>query len=110
MLDDPLHDYGMMGLANACRGRVLVAGLGLGLVIHYLLKNKHVEEITVIEKNPSIIQYLLKYISRDNINIMLDDVYTYAFTYLKNFRSDPTRYDGYDCGIIDLLYGVVRLH
>ena len=42
MVDDPLHWIGMQDLAKAMKGKVLIAGLGLGLVLHALRDNKEV--------------------------------------------------------------------
>ncbi|MBU0778149.1 hypothetical protein KKF82_07810, partial [Patescibacteria group bacterium] len=36
MVDDPLQWYGMQDLARHCKGKVLIGGLGLGLILHAL--------------------------------------------------------------------------
>ncbi len=56
MTDDPLHNEGMKALAEKSRGRVLVAGLGLGLVTDALLKNPEVESVTTVERNEQVIE------------------------------------------------------
>lgn len=55
MVDDPLHQWGMEDLAKNSHGKVLVGGLGLGLIAHELAKNPRVEDIVVVEKNPDVI-------------------------------------------------------
>jgi len=63
MVDDPLHWYGMGGLAEACRGNVLVVGLGLGLIIHWLAaKNPAVTGVTVMERNPDVVRLVRRYL------------------------------------------------
>ena len=55
MVDDPLHWYGMQELAKHSKGKVLVGGLGLGLIIHALQKNPKVSRIDVLEINQDVI-------------------------------------------------------
>lgn len=62
MVDDPLHWIGMQELAKNCKGKVLIAGLGLGLILHALVVNKEVTEIHVVEIDEDVIDVM-----RDNI-------------------------------------------
>jgi predicted methyltransferase len=55
MVDDPPHWWSMQGYARNSSGKVLVAGLGLGLVIGELLKNVDVSSVTVVEHNKDVI-------------------------------------------------------
>lgn len=80
MLDDPLHVYGMKALAKNAVGEVLVAGLGLGIVIHELVKNDNVTSIVVVERNVDVINLISKYLPDDDridvVNIDFHDVPT----------------------------------
>ncbi len=58
MVDDPPHFWSMQDYARNSIGRVLVAGLGLGLVAHELLNNIDVDSITIIEKNKDVIDLI----------------------------------------------------
>ena len=58
MVDDPPHFWSMQDYARNSIGRVLVAGLGLGLVTHELLDNVDIDSITVIEKNKDVIDLI----------------------------------------------------
>ena len=64
MVDDPPHWWSMQDYARNSTGRVLIAGLGLGLVTHELLDMKaakvavDVDSITVIEKNKDVIDLI----------------------------------------------------
>lgn len=58
MVDDPPHFWSMQDYARNSIGRVLVAGLGLGLVTHELLNNIDIDSITVIEKNRDVIDLI----------------------------------------------------
>lgn len=55
MVDDPPHFWSMQNYAKNSSGRVLVAGLGLGLVTGELLNSVDVDSITVVEKNKDVI-------------------------------------------------------
>lgn len=43
-------------LLNTARGHVLVAGLGLGMLVHALLERPDIDSVTVLEVNPLVIQ------------------------------------------------------
>lgn len=55
MVDDPPHWWSMKNYAENSSGRVLVAGLGLGLVTGELLNNVDVDSVTVVEHNKDVI-------------------------------------------------------
>jgi len=77
MVDDPLHFIGMKLLAEASEGKVLTAGLGLGLYTIFLQENPLVESITVIEKNENVKELIepmiSKYIKKPT-KIVIDDI------------------------------------
>lgn len=56
MVDDPLHWIGMQDLAKHCKGKVITAGLGLGLIVHALAGNPAVKSITVVEREADVIE------------------------------------------------------
>jgi hypothetical protein len=58
MVDDPPHFWSMQDYARNSIGRVLVAGLGLGLVAHELLDNIDIDSITVVERNKDVIDLI----------------------------------------------------
>ena len=96
MVDDPLHWYGMQDLAKAARGRVLVAGLGLGLVIHALEDNESVTNIDVVEINMDVINLITPLIGMSKTNIIKDDLWRYLY------RTE----EAYDTCILDIwVYG-----
>ncbi len=79
MVDDPLHWYGMQDLAKAARGRVLVAGLGLGLVIHGLEENEAVTAIDVVEIDEDVIDLITPLIKMKKTRIINDDFWRYLY-------------------------------
>jgi hypothetical protein len=58
MVDDPPHWWSMQDYARDSIGRVLVVGLGLGLIIHGLVDNIDIDSITVIERNKDVIDLI----------------------------------------------------
>ncbi len=59
MVDDPPHWWMMKKHAEYYSGRVLVAGLGLGLILHALDAEEHVEDIVVVERSQDVVDLVL---------------------------------------------------
>lgn len=89
MVDDPPHERAMEIYAEQSRGRVLIAGLGLGLILHALAKNDRVTSVTCIEISQEVIGLVgpevWKY--RPKIQVIREDFY-------KFIREDNTKWDG----------------
>jgi hypothetical protein len=66
MVDDPCHWIGMQRLAYLAEGRTLVIGLGLGLVIHALVRNDKVTKIDVVDINPDVIDLMKDNLPNDS--------------------------------------------
>lgn len=81
MTDTPMERRTNWGVRHHAHGRVLIAGLGLGMILHPLLRpdrNRHgprshgtwgaplptVEHVTVVEKNPDVIALVAPSLSR----------------------------------------------
>ena len=58
MIDGPSDHRPMEKFAEAAFGHVLIGGLGLGLVIHELVKNPKVHAVTVIDRDPDVIKMM----------------------------------------------------
>ena len=57
-------------------GRVLIAGLGLGIVVHIIQDLKAVDEIVIIEKSKDIIDMVTKEMKfNDKVKIINDDIF-----------------------------------
>jgi len=99
MVDDPLHAIGMAELAKASKGRVLVAGLGLGLILHYLDRNESVTSVDVVEINKDVIRL---------IKPLLPE-FKYDFRIIRQGFFDYITYkckEEYDTVILDLWVGM----
>ncbi|MBT6047045.1 MAG: hypothetical protein HOG49_09505 [Candidatus Scalindua sp.] len=55
MSDTPAETSDLFSLAQNARGKVLIAGLGLGIAIDLIMQDKEVEHVTVIEISQEII-------------------------------------------------------
>ncbi len=80
------------------RGRVLINGLGLGLVLTAILKKSEVEHVTVIEKSEDVIKLVGPSFSKERVTIIHADAYEYKPK--KGERFDTIWHDIWDfiCG------------
>lgn len=99
MIDDPLQWYGMHDLARHCKGKVLIGGLGLGLILHALQDNRDVTEVHVIENNPDVIELMINNLPMDNPKwlIIPADVYWYL--------DHRAKCQKYDTVVLDIWWG-----
>lgn len=66
MIDDPMHWLGMQELAELAKpSKVLVAGLGMGLILHHLVKQDKTDLIDVVEIDHQIINFITPYLPKD---------------------------------------------
>lgn len=95
MVDDPPHFWSMQDYARNSAGRVLVAGLGLGLVVHELLNNitnskvlSDVDSITVVERNKDVIDLIYPLLPKAEgikFQIINKDFYDFIHEYEEDF-------------------------
>lgn len=101
MVDDPLHWMGMQDIANHCKGNVITAGLGLGLLIHALVNNPAIKSITVVERETDVIELVTP--------LILDALYSRNSSFAEieiikgNIFENIT--PGYDVLILDIWWG-----
>jgi len=69
MVDDPPHWWAMQDHAKHYHGRVLVAGLGLGLIVHTLHENPKVKEIIVVERDQDVIDLVSYHLPQRKLKI-----------------------------------------
>ena len=89
MVDDIPHYFGMVNHAKYYSGTVLVAGLGLGLIVHTLAQNPKVDRIVVVERSQDVIDLIGPLIPTQNLEIVHADWYKYN----PDFRPDGVFYD-----------------
>lgn len=87
-------------LAQPARGRVLVAGLGLGVVVDMLVRKQSVEQIIVIERDACVIQ-LAKFRECAKVTIQQGD----ALDYARQLSIPKLASDRYDWALLDTWQG-----
>lgn len=59
-------------------GHVLVAGLGLGMILHPILAKSSVETVTVLEKNPDVIKLIEPTVRHPKLTVVQADVFDWT--------------------------------
>jgi hypothetical protein len=79
MVDDPLHWCAMRELVlDLPAGRLLVAGLGLGLFAHHMLERPDITDIEVVEIDPDVIALITPTLPEDpRVKITQGDYYAH---------------------------------
>ena len=77
MVDNIPHYFGMVNHAKYYSGTVLVAGLGLGLIVHTLAQNPKVDRIVVVERSLDVIDLVGPVVPSKNLEIVHADWYEY---------------------------------
>lgn len=97
MVDDPWHFWNIADMAAKMHGRVLVGGLGLGLIVWELAANPKVTEIVVVERDADVIGLIRPLLPKTDIPITIikTDVW-------RLFDDKTSRLDLYDCCFMDL--------
>lgn len=78
MVDDPLHWFGMEEkVEDLPSGDVLVAGLGLGLMLHHMSNRRpDLGRITVVERSPDVVKLIRPTLPDDDrVEIVVADFY-----------------------------------
>jgi spermidine synthase len=94
MMSDNLHErLSNLEVIDEARGNTLIAGLGLGMVLHPILKNDHVTSVTVIEKEQDVITLVQPtLLPTTKLQIICDDIFTW----------EPQSDKHYDCIYFDI--------
>lgn len=81
MVDDPPHWWSIQDTAERLHGRVLVGGLGLGLILHALVGKPAVDHVVVVEREADVISLMAPNLPKDlDIEIVAGDFYEYVET------------------------------
>lgn len=87
MVDDPPHWRAMEIYAEQSKGKVLTSGLGLGLIVHGLIKNPQVEQITVVEQSAAVVTLVTPNLPKsDKLRIIIGDFHLFT-------KVDQTEWD-----------------
>lgn len=79
MSDDPQYFWSLEHFAAKSKGKVLVAGLGLGIVAHLLTKNPAVTQIDIIDRELDVIRLVQPLLPADpRIHVHHQDFYDWC--------------------------------
>lgn len=95
MVDDPLHWYGMRErVMSLPAGRLLVAGLGLGLFAHHLMERPDITEVVVVEIDEDVAN-LIKPSLPDHLSlsVVVGDFYDFLKTGTGIWKPDAVLWD-----------------
>ena len=76
MTDYPVEIAQMQQAIKGIRGKVLVGGLGLGLVASLLAKRKTIKEVRVVEISREVIELVAEHIKHPKISIAFNDLFS----------------------------------
>jgi hypothetical protein len=112
MSDTPSEIRDHLPATRRARGRCLINGLGIGMVLQAFLKKPEVEHVTVIEKAPEVIElvgrhYLGRYGS-ERLTIIEADAYAYKPP--RGEKYDTVWHDIWDDICTDNLPLMTKLH
>lgn len=86
MSNTPMEVTTNAAAAIAATGRVLINGLGLGMLLHHLLQKPEVTEVIVVERSADVIKLVApSYLDNPKVTIAWGDAFTYEPTGLFDF-------------------------
>lgn len=65
-------------IISAAHGRILINGLGLGVVLTAILEKPQVEHVTVVEKSDDVIKLVAPSFAKDRVTIIHGDAFDHA--------------------------------
>lgn len=75
MSDTPAEAYENLDFVQRAHGRILINGLGLGLVLKAILNKPDVEHVTVVEISEDVIKLVAKHYACDKLTIINADAF-----------------------------------
>ena len=75
MSDTSMEHRTNWGVVREARGNVLIAGLGLGMILHPILAKPEVLSVTVVEKYPDVITLIAPTVQHEKLTIIEGDIY-----------------------------------
>lgn len=108
-----MSDTGMERISNKtfinkANGRVLIAGLGIGLIIHNILTKENISEIIVIEKYKDVIDLVSPKFNDHRLKIIEADIFEWKPT--KGDKFDTIYFDIWPQICVDNLSQIKTLH
>ena len=97
MSNTPAEIIGHMEFYRAATGRVMIGGLGIGMILEAVLKKPEVTSITVIEKEQEIIDLVSPfYANEEKVKIICGDVFNPKDYLIPGTKFDRLYFDIWD--------------
>jgi spermidine synthase len=78
MSDTRMERRSNVGVLHHASGHVLIAGLGLGMIIHPIAAKKEVKSITIIEKSADVIALVAPTLPKKKVTVVEGDIFTWT--------------------------------
>lgn len=114
MSDTPAEIRDHLGFIYSAKGRVLICGLGIGMVTRACLFNSKVDKVTVVEISEDVINLVSPWLkgvaskAETELDIICDDAFTWKPE--KEAKWDVSWYDVWNYISTDNYEGMKRLH
>lgn len=109
MSDTPMERTSNYGVVQNARGHVLIAGLGLGMILHPILAKPEVTRVTVVEKYEDVAKLVGPTLPhQDKLDLVVGDILTWAPP--KGTKYDTIYFDIWPTIDPDNLPQMARLH
>lgn len=91
MSDTPMERRSNYAVVRMARGHVLIAGLGIGMILHPILAKPEVTRVTVVEKYGDVIKLVGPTLPQEKLELVEADIFTWAPT--KGTKYDTIYFD-----------------
>jgi spermidine synthase len=108
MSDTSMEHRTNYGVVRESRGNVLIAGLGLGMILHPILAKPEVLSVTVVEKYPDVISLIGPTVLHEKLTIVEGDIYEWKPA--KGTKFDTIYFDIWSEQSTDDLDDMRKLH
>jgi hypothetical protein len=108
MSDTRMEHHTNFEVVHQARGNVLLAGLGLGMILHPILKKPEVLSVTVIEKCADVIALISPTVKHPRLTIIHGDIYEWKPA--KGTKFDTIYFDVWSDQSTDDLEDMRKLH
>lgn len=108
MSDTPMERTTNSEFVRKANGRVLIAGLGVGLIVNAILEKTEVTEVIVVEKYDDVISIVAPKFNNNTLKIIHSDIFDYKP--LKSEKFDTIYFDIWPDICTDNLEQIKLLH
>lgn len=108
MSDTPMERQSNSWFVSRANGRVLIAGLGIGLVLPPILAKENVSEVVIVERSQDVIDLISPHFDSPKLKIIQADVFEWKPA--KGEKFDTIYFDIWPDVCTDNLEQIAKLH